>query len=233
MHLSDRTHTHEYTMKWVALIILAQRLEQFYAEKGIRPQIALDTLRDLEYKYKECMEVYNVPGVFAWEWYICIYTMQCFTLGRLDFEIAKFRLPIYEKEGYSIKEGERVLSVHIPNTGTPLSVAACEDSFAKAKQFFADLFGNEVPLVCWSWLLYPANKRILSPTSNIRSFMDLFDIIEEEDYQTWDQVAWRIFSVPDMVPPQTLPENTSLQRAYKQYLCGGGKFGWGYGITFR
>ena len=234
MDLSKRTCAHEYTIKWIALIILAKRMEQFYTERGIDKQIAVDTLRDLEYKYKECMDVYHVHGVFAWEWYICIYTLQCFTLGRLDFELAKFRLPSYEKNGCCVKEGDRVLSIHIPNTGTPLSVDACKDAFSRASVFFADTFACEkIPFVCWSWLLYPANKKILSPKSNISAFMDLFDIIEEEDYESWDQVAWRIFSVADMVDPNLLPENTSLQRAYKQHLCAGGKFGWGYGICFR
>ncbi len=59
--------------------------------------------------------------------------------------------------------------------------------------------------------------------------MNDFDIYETEpDPQGGD--LWRIFGRPDCSDTASLPEETSLQRVYKQWLLAGGTPGAGRGL---
>ena len=83
--------------------------------------------------------------------------------------------------------------------------------------------------VCHSWLLYPPYGEILSPTSNIVSFQRDFDITGQEASEEFDD-AWRLFGGDYKKPLEDLPERTSMQRAFKNYLLAGGKAGEGRGV---
>ena len=80
---------------------------------------------------------------------------------------------------------------------------------------------------CQSWLLSPALKSILSDSSHILAFQELFDVIET-DYESMAVLDW-VFSGFDTVSDE-LPEKTSLQKNMKKYLLTGGKIGWSKGI---
>ena len=83
--------------------------------------------------------------------------------------------------------------------------------------------------VCHSWLLYPPYGEILSPTSNIVSFQRDFDITGQEASEEFDD-SWRLFGGDYKKPLEDLPERTSMQRAFKNYLLAGGKAGEGRGV---
>ena len=112
-----------------------------------------------------------------------------------------------------------------------VSPALYEESFARAKAFFADQFpAGNVPFVCHSWLLYPCMNEFVSEKSNVRRFMEEFEIL------SWDhsdgESLWCLFDTAERHPDR-LPTDTSLRRAFVKRLQDGGRVGWGYGILFR
>ena len=147
--------------------------------------------RQLKYKLLECREVQGVWGNFVSFWYPIFYTCDIFKLGRLEYENTTYAWEEpYIKNGYAIKHGDPVKSVHIPSSGEPFDEAARLASYRLAYEFFREeLNGGPLVCVCDSWLLYPDYQQILSPSSNILSFQKDFDVIssrtEEEFHDIW------------------------------------------------
>lgn len=81
------------------------------------------------------------------------------------------------------------------------------------------------PLRCDSWLLDPSLEPMLPAGSRIGLFRSLFDVDGlqyGDDYKQW------LCGRADMADAD-LPERTSLQRAVKAFVLGGGRMGIGYG----
>jgi hypothetical protein len=118
------------------------------------------------------------------------------------------------------------ISLHIPDDAVlepgPMahSVRLCR---AFVDRYVPSLHG--CPIRCWSWLLFPALARLLPPTSRIRRFQRFFTIdglFYSTDYKKW--IAGR-----EDIGDVDLPRSTSLQRAVRTYVCGGGRLGIGAG----
>ena len=137
----------------------------------------------------------------------------------------------YQKDGISLTKESKVLNMHIPRSGAPLSKELYEDSFARAKTFFATQLDTAlIPFVCHSWLLYPCMTEFVPQNSNVLRFMQEFEIL------SWDhsdgESLWCLFDTAERNPAR-LPTDTSLRRAFVERLQSGGRVGWGYGILFR
>lgn len=196
-------------------------LYEHYKTRGISRKIAEDTMRDIECKAKECERLYGIRGIFVPEWFEGFFHMKRFALGRLQFEV--FRTP----ENYPcIREYEvvqTVINVHIPSTGK-LDHDECIRSYQMAEAFFHDYFEmKEAHFYCDSWMLNPEHELFLPKNSNILKFM--------RDYQIYDVTVdkenrdlWRIFYVQTCDELHSLPEDTSLQKAYKRWLLSGHHF---------
>lgn len=218
-----------YTVWMLFLMQGARQAKEDYAKKGIGAEIFWATFADLRYKALECMENYGVWGTFVAFWYPIFFSCDIVKLGRLEYESRVYEGPVYEKNGFALRPGDKVRSIHIPSSGEPFDKAARLESYKMAYKFFEDeLAGGPLVCVCHSWLLYPAYKKILKPGSNITSFMEDFDIIQVDDEEFSD--AWRVFGPRHADPAAQLPENTSMRRAFKQHLLAGGKTGEGLGI---
>lgn len=219
-----------YTADLLIYLLMTARLKERYQEKGIPEQIWLDSCMDLNWKLHECHKMYGIWGSFVSWWFDGFYEMTRFALGRLQFELIDFP-ESYEKTGHVRPEGmKKVINMHIPSCG-PLKKEDCEASFRQAAEFFADAFpGEEIAFFCESWLLYPRHREFLSADSGIVQFMSFFDI-----YKTGEEDGdlWRIYNREYDGKPETLPEDTSIQRGYKKLLLSGGHAGYGEGIFFR
>jgi hypothetical protein len=155
--------------------------------------------------------------------------MTRFALGRLQFEIVPFRRN-YQKDGKILTPESPVINVHIPRTLTPLTPKACDEAFRAAAKFYEkELDGAPCVFVCSSWLLFPEHNNMLSESSNIRAFMNTFDIIEWGYYGDDGANLWRLFDTMER-NPNRLPADSSLRRAYIDRLLRGEKLGWGYGV---
>lgn len=219
---------HPYTAKLLFFLCLTRHARVLYERRGLSRELFEATMADLGYKMYECMDVYGVVGSFAAEYFVRFFQLERFMLGRLHFEIEPLRCA-YRKNGISLEKGTPVINLHIPRTGEPLEYAAFLDACRRAEAFFADEHLPTTAFVCCSWLLYPANKDMLSPTSRIRRFMASFDILEVRDDPSHENL-WRLFDCRYDGDPDRLPADSSLRRAYIAHLKAGRPTGEAYGI---
>lgn len=229
--ISQESGVNVYTVWLLFLIQASQPAVAAYLEKGVPEEIIWETFSDLRYKVWECKNVHGVWGNFVSHWYHIFYTCDIVKLGRLEYEDTTYSGEVpYEKNGFVIRPGDPVKSIHIPSSGEPFDKQARLDSYKQAYAFFKEeLQGKPLVCVCHSWLLYPEYKNILSPNSNIVSFMGDFDLIKSETEDEFHD-AWRVFGGDYQKPAQELPEKTSMQRAFKKWLMEGHKTGAGLGV---
>ena len=232
--ISLATGVHLYTVYLIAIICLSKRLKKYYEESGISEEIWHDTMLDFRYKAKECKLVKGIVGTFVPTWYGKFFVLNLFALGRLEFRINTLKFD-YNKNGVNLKAGDPVVDIHIPRTETPLTKEACIDSYNRAKEFFASKFEKApMPFVCSSWLLFEGTQKLLSENSNIRKFASDFDIIQNKYSAPGDySELWRLYDMEYTGDLDDFPADSSLRRAYKDYLKSGGTFGSAYGIFFK
>lgn len=220
-----------YTVHLLFLICLSKQLRVLYKQHNIDYGIFYDSVCDLKYKLLECHSLHSVWGVFVAWWLVDYFYLKRFALGRLQFELSTYNDTVFEKNGYTVKNGDTVINMHIPSSG-PLKSEDCLKSYIAASEFFKDKFESGVTVfVCDSWLLNPYHKDFLPQNSNILKFQQDFNIVRVgKDESCHD--AWRVFNQPFEGNADILPENTSLQRAYKGWLKQGNTFYTGYGVFF-
>ena len=229
--IGEKYGAHPYTSHFLLNAAAAEPLLALYREKGVDEEIYWNSMRDLKWKFHECMDRYNIPVSFVAHWFPRFFHMTRFALGRLQFEHTTFNADSYCACGVELKRGDDVINIHIPSAG-PLTLESRMDAYRRAYRFFkADFEGDIMPIVCHSWLLYPAHREFLPAHSNILSFMDDFDIIfQREEAPGAFGNNWRVFGAAADTPMENWPEDTSLRRAYLGWLRAGKPAGNGYGV---
>ena len=207
---------------------MSERLHKLYNEKGIDDTIFYNTMLDLRYKLEECKLVHNQIGTFVPKWYKGFFEMKIFALGRLQFEINHTWFDC-KVNGKTIPKGTKVLSVHIPRTGTKLEHSLVLESYKNAKQFFKDEFNEDIIFICNSWLLYPWNRTVLKDGSNLALFYDDFTVVQSGEYNNYSEI-WRLFDCLYDGNPDNLPSDTSLRRAYIERIKSNLPIGHGTGV---
>lgn len=199
---------------------LACETYEHYRKLKIEDAVFWDTFYDLTLWCQNCREAYGEYGIDQYDWFFRHIECTVFRLGRLEFEKAESEWELHGAR--EIKQGETVIYVHIPQ-GEKLDIRAVKDSFDKAYCFW----GEQYAYLCHSWLLYPGLAEIMSPQSNIIRFRNLFQVADTDFKER--EGEWRIYGC---LKDDALeyPENTSLQKAAKQYLLAGNKLGNGIGI---
>lgn len=125
----------------------------------------------------------------------------------------------YKYKNLTVKKGDAIKAIHIPASNEPFNKEARLESYKKAYNCFCDADKNEILVCrCNSWLLYPEYKKILPENSNILSFANEFSIACIEDREEFLN-GWRVYGRSFKEPYSDLPENTSLQRAFKKLFC--------------
>lgn len=228
-HLAKRMNVNPYTIHLLFYMYCSRTLMDRYKQSEISIDIFWNSMLDLRCKLWECHEVYDVWGTFVGEWFPGFFTMERYGIGRLQYEHIAFPYDEYIKNGYVIQKGDRVYNTHIPSSGS-LTRDKRMDSYRRAYEFYKDeLEGRPLVVVCNSWLLYPDNEKFYPKHSNIIDFMHDFDIIDSEERDSFTN-AWRVFGKHHDRAIEELPTDTSLQRAYVDWLKAGKKTGSGYGI---
>lgn len=218
-----------YTVNLMLLILLTRASRKHYADQKVSDELWHLNFMDLRYKCEECMLVKGVVGIFVPEWYGRFYAVTRFSFGKLQFERYKLGR-VYEKDGKTYPADTQVIYVHIPRTGTRLMPSDVDDACREACEFYKERYpGEPVIFVCDSWLLWAENKNILSPTSNLYSFISRFEIIESVDDETYAD-AWRLFDCDYNGNVDDLPQNSSLRRAYAERMRAKKPLGRGFGV---
>ena len=214
------------------LLALCDTLKQRYDARGLSEEIYYNTVSDLKYKNEECLLLFGTPGTFVSPWFPGFFKLERFALGRLQFEIIKLGRDV-SCNGVQLTADSEVINIHIPRTGTRLDHGEVEEAYARAKEFYSDLFRDKPTVfACHSWLLYPWHEEILSPTSNLYAFYKDFTIIEQGE-STKHGDAWRLFDCVFDGDAGKLPRDSSLRRAYADRIASGKPTGWGLGVFVR
>lgn len=143
------------------------------------------------------------------EWIDVIFSGRLAELGRLQFE----------------DEGDGLLDVHIPETGRPLDPAACDASFARARE----VFPRHDTLRCTSWLLDPQLADVLPDTSNIVRFQRRFELRAGAEDGNADVLRFVFHTAdPDLA---RLTPRTTLERALVAHMRAGRSWEVRTGVT--
>lgn len=230
--IAEKIGIHKFTLHFIFAVYCSFYTKQMYFEKGLDESLFWDGMMDLSYKLKECVEVFGVYGIFVLDWYEGFLHCGRFTLGRFQYEPCG----LYEGEdkklecGYILKKNTRFISFHIPSSGESLTDEVRNASYEKAYYYFKDWVGSDTVLLdCHSWLLFPDNRKILPPSSNVLKFLDDFEIYKE-NYEQQFSDAWRVFGKSYSLPVENWPEETSMQRGYKKWILEGNSTGNGNGF---
>ncbi len=202
------------TMMLLLYIALEQRSHGAWSR--LPEDIFWDTMRAFTLYVEFYQEATGEYGFGKASWPLLITDAKKFRLGTLEYEL-------------EVRDGKREISMHIPKDAklTPESIT---DSLKKEKVFMREYFPEwaELPHSCESWLLSPVLKEMLSQESRIRWFQSLFDIKSfNPDEILYLEYLFKLeyFQYSKTVDFQTLKEDTSLQRAMKQFVLKGGKPG--------
>ncbi len=215
------------TAYMVFLLRASEKLHAAYKQKGIAEDIFFATMQDLKYKLFECKNNYGVWGTFVPDWYMSIFNLECFKIGRLEYQMG-FAAESNKLDG--IKNiGDRIFHCHIPSDG-PLLEEDVKASLAAAKEFFKDeVKDGKFVVHCGSWLLFPPLVEKLKDSSNIKKFYKLFTIHTVEERED-NNDFWRIFNRE--YSPEAVNEITPkghVQETVLSHLKSGGTIGIGRG----
>ncbi len=223
---------HEYTQDLLFVLSCTGYLYARYQAQGIDDVIFTDSMRDIKYKTDECRKCKGVFGIFVIGWYPTFFEMRNFALGRLQFEIAKSAVPCEVREGYVVRETDFCVYCHIPS-GSPLLKEDVLRSYQAAYAFFRDRIDTEtgvLPVYCNSWFFYPRYRDAFREGSkNIYRFISDYTVVKEVQTESFGD-AWRVFGAPYSGNVSDLPCQTRLQRAFAEYIRGGGTFGVGIAV---
>jgi len=220
----------EYTAELLIFLCLSKRLETRYIERGIDLEIFERSMADLRYKLEECKLVYGIIGSFVADWFVGFFDLTRFALGRLQFEVIDFGKN-YEKDGKILCPESKVINIHIPRSGEPLTEDACMSAYLRAKDYFkSEVSTAPCPFVCHSWLLYPELENILPKHTNTYRFFKSFDVFSYKSDKKRNDL-WRLFDTREQNVDK-LPTDSSIRRAFVEHLKNDGKVGWGYGVLF-
>lgn len=220
---------HKYTSDIMVFLCFAEYLKDRYYENNIDEGIFWETIADLRYKTDDWFERSGVYGTNTAKSFFGHFILLRFQFGRLQFELETTKKD-YIFNGKLIKAGTKIINTHIPRTGEGLLPEEVAISFERAAEFYKDEFKDSpMYFTCFSWLLYPWNAEILKPDSNMVKFYNNFTIVDVIEDTSYSEVH-NLFICGYHGDVEVLPENTTLERAYKERIRQGKPLGSGSGM---
>ena len=229
--LSEKYGENEYTMDFIFILNCTPILKQRYEKAGIDEEIFRASADDFRCKLLECIECEGIPGTFVAGWNDGTFKMTRFAYGRFQFEVCT-----YNREndftfacGKVMHPGDKYINFHFPSSGIPLTDDVRLASYREAYRHYSHMFPDgRVIFGCGSWLLFPKHREFLPKNSNILRFMDDFEIVGSAEKDTFTN-AWRVFGRYSDLPYDEWPHDTSLRRAYADWMKAGNKAGDAFG----
>ena len=226
---------HPYTMHLLfALRCMPILHGRYLADARLTEEMFWEHAVDLRCKLNECIECKGIVGSFVAPWFAGMFDMTRFALGRFQYVLRTYTAePFVTPMGYAMNAGDPYVEFHIPSTGVPLTDDVRMDSYRRAYRFYRDTFPADKPVVLATstWLLYPEHRKFLPPHSNLLRFLDDFHIAFSSENPAFSN-AWRLFGASAERDPADWYDDTSLRRAYKNYILSGGVAGSGWGFMF-
>lgn len=197
------------------LLVTVPEARAYHRGRGISDAISWRSLSDFGQQIAVHRLTFGEFGVHTHDWLLNAWTGRLYWLGRLQFTIEK-------------ADGGFLASVHIPRTGS-FAPELVDASLTRVPGFFSQHF-PELQLLglhCASWLLDPQLAEVLPPTSTIAAFGRRWQLTDELRPGDPD-VMFFVFSRRGTrrdgsdIDLDSLPEDTSLQRAVLSKLRSGG-----------
>lgn len=197
----------DHTKMFACTLKASVDIYELYQQKGISDQIYFDTMKCYPRFIGETGKMTGRLYYDRYWWTVRQAGGHEFRIGALEYEM------VPQDEGNSV-------SVHIPSDAD-FSPASVDASLSQAKAFFARHYPafDGCEYRCDSWLLNPQLREMLEPGSNILSFQERFELLDE-GRPGRDYIQWLYMSQTEDLT--TLPENTSLQRKVKAHVLSGG-----------
>lgn len=229
--LAEERGVHYYTAQLALVLAASFELGKIYASKGYDEKFYVNLLNDVRVKREECFKRFGVIGTNDGDWFCGFFSLRRYAFERLTFDAIRHLQFGYDKFGASYKPGDDVVALHI-GSGRPLIKEEVIASLKEAYAFFKDkLVKGLLVVFCISWLIYePYLTEIYSPESNLAKFVKLFDPIGEYMPKEYFHDAWRVFGKDDISDPDSLPQETSLQRKFVKRIKEGKPNGEGAGV---
>lgn len=229
--IAEKTGVHEYTCNMLHFLSLCPKLRERFAERSLSDELFVNTMRDLTFKLNESFVVHGIWGTFVPKWYARFFKdFDRFFFTRLQFEPIELKYDCVV-DGVELKAGQLALNVHIPRTGTKLDHGEVIESYRQAAEFYKDRFaeGEPILIVCQSWLLFPKHGEVLNESSNMLAFARDYTPINTYYFSDFSSL-WRTFDKPYNGNPDEMPADTTLRRAYINWLKNGEPLGSTYGV---
>ncbi len=197
----------ENGVKTLACMLYASvKAYEFYKQKGIKDEIFFETMKCYT---RFIDETYSQTGNFIFDrgwWTVRQAGCHLFRIGELEYE------PVFNGDELNVY-------IHIPSDARILPDFV-DASLEQARTFIV----NQYPLKKWnfychSWLLDSQLKGFLNESSNIISFQNRFEIID--DSMVDNNINKWLFNTAS-TDYFTFCENTSLQKKVKKHLLAGG-----------
>jgi len=208
---------------YIFLSLLAVRtIREVHGKMGIPEEITRETCRGVGTKSRDYFFFAGVPGTVkrAIYWFLHPMGGVLFKIGRFEYMLRKSS-EVHESFPEKLGGDPWVLDMHIPGGGA-MTWEACRDSWIGGLNFFGERFPDRPAeaVVCVSWIFSPDLPLFLPSDSHLVRLQERVSLYP---------VSW---SEREGVPfimgtssenPEDWPERTSLQRAYKGHILGGGK----------
>ena len=222
----------EYALDLLLIINSLPRLHEKYRENNIPDEIFYESMDDIRCKVNECVENKGIVGTFVADWYDRFFKLTCFGYGRFQYEVMTYEGEDFTmSSGKVFKAGDKYINMHIPSRGIPLTDEVRLASYKAAYPHFAHLFEDGIVIFgCSSWLLYPRHREFLPAGMNLLKFMGDFEMVTGKETPDDFHDRWRVFGRYTNLPDDQLPKDTSLRRAYAEWLQAGNPTGRGFGI---
>jgi hypothetical protein len=147
-------------------------------------------------------------------WGIYFVNVKLIEVGVLQYEL-------YDEE-------HKIIKIHIPR-GINLSIENAKKSITIANKEIKKYFKlQNLEFICNSWLLSKQIRQLVSNTSNIANFYNLFFIKQGEN--CIEDILNFVYNLKECQDYKILSENTSLQKNIKKYLIEGNDINLGLGV---
>lgn len=204
----------------LAFLATVDDVRAAHRARGIDDDLSWLALSDLGQQVWVHRQTYGEFGLHTQGWVAgSSWAANLYWLGRLQFNLKRATDP-----------GRWWVSVHIPQSG-PLAPELVDDSFARARAFFAAHFADcpADAFHCESWLLDPQLADAV-PGSNIAAFQARWDLYGEP-YLADTDVLFFVFRRRGEVDLDTLPQDSRLERAVVANLRSGGHWRAHHGLV--
>ena len=230
--LAEQFQKNEYSLDLLLILGSLPRLHEKYRENNIPDEIFYESMDDIRCKVNECVENKGVVGTFVADWYDRFFKLTCFAYGRFQYEVMTYEGEDFTmSSGKVFKAGDKYINMHIPSRGIPLTDEVRLASYKAAYPHFSALFEDGIVIFgCSSWLLYPRHREFLPAGMNLLKFMGDFEMVTGKETPDDFHDRWRVFGRYTNLPDDQLPKDTSLRRAYAEWLLAGNPTGRGFGI---